>query len=123
MTHLPDTHVVISALADDPSLSERHGASLTEPGARLHISAASIWEVAIKRALGKLSVPDDLFEVAVEPGCDPLPISWRHAVEAGGLPAHHTDPFDRMLFAQTRCEGLMLLTADRAFPGCDVAML
>jgi PIN domain nuclease of toxin-antitoxin system len=123
MTYLLDTHVVLWALADDPSLSARHRAALSEPDARLHVSAASVWEVAIKRALGKLVVPDDLFEVALKAGCIPLPISWAHAAEAGALPPHHADPFDRMLIAQARCEGLTLLSADSALAAYDVARI
>lgn len=73
---------------------------------------ASIWEVAIKQAIGKLPGPADLPERVRDSGFTPLPISSAHAATAGRLPPHHRDPFDRMLVAQAKCENLTLVTAD-----------
>ena len=87
------------------------------------MSAASIWEIEIKRALGKLPVPEHLPETILQAGCRPLPITWRHAQAVGQLPRHHPDPFDRMLIAQARCEGLTLMTADPNFRRYDLAPL
>lgn len=123
MKLLLDTHILLWALADHPSLSAAHRRAIEGPDAELYISAASIWEIAIKRALGKLNAPDDLSEIAIAAGCRPVPISIRHAEAAGALPPHHADPFDRMLIAQAQCEGLTLVTADRAFRHYDVTCL
>lgn len=121
MKLLLDTHILLWALADDPSLSHVHRAALEE--AELYVSAASVWEVGIKAALGKLEVPADLFDVAVQAGCRQLPISWTHAQAASALPLHHSDPFDRMLIAQANCEGLVLASADKMMRLYDVELL
>lgn len=76
------------------------------------ISAVVLWEVAIKRRLGKLDAPTDLFDRLLQAGVDLLPISPRHADRVGTLPLHHRDPFDRLLVAQADCDGLALATAD-----------
>jgi PIN domain nuclease of toxin-antitoxin system len=79
------------------------------------VSAASAWEVAIKVALGRLRLPEP-FVVGVEAsGFTRLAVDFEHAALAGALPPHHTDPFDRMLIAQARLEGLTLVTHDRRF--------
>ena len=76
------------------------------------ISAVVVWEVAIKRRLGKLDAPDNLLEQLERSGVDMLPITARHADRVGKLPLHHRDPFDRLLVAQAKIEGLSLITAD-----------
>lgn len=86
-------------------------------------SAASIWEIEIKRALGKLRVPEDLGDRCDRSGLDRLGISFEHAQTAGRLPPHHRDPFDRMLVAQARVEGLTLVTSDAALGAYDVPIL
>ncbi|MGH3266218.1 MAG: type II toxin-antitoxin system VapC family toxin [Trebonia sp.] len=89
----------------------------------VRLSAASVWEIEIKRALGKLSAPQDIAQLAVQAGYEPLAISFEHAVEAARLPPHHGDPFDRMLVAQARLEGLTLATADARMTPYGVAVL
>jgi PIN domain nuclease of toxin-antitoxin system len=87
------------------------------------VSAASAWEVAIKIALGKLRIPGP-FAAAVEASrFGELAITFRHATLAGALPAHHTDPFDRMLIAQAMSENLTLVTHDRAFSPYGVGVI
>jgi PIN domain nuclease of toxin-antitoxin system len=79
---------------------------------QVHFSAASIWEAEIKAALGKLVVRDDLFEALSADRFLELPIGARHACEAARLPPLHRDPFDRVIVAQARIEGLTVITAD-----------
>lgn len=79
---------------------------------RVLISAVVIWEVAIKRRLGKLDAPADLLEQLERAGVDLLPITARHADRVGTLPMHHRDPFDRLLIAQADIDRLTLVTAD-----------
>lgn len=79
------------------------------------ISAVVIWEVAIKRTLGKLVAPGDLLQRLERAGVDLLPITARHADRVGSLPIHHRDPFDRLLIAQAEVEGIPLVSADGAF--------
>lgn len=123
MRLLVDTHVLIWAVLADRALPERFRSALSDPAAEIHVSAVSVWEVAIKRALGKLAVPVDLFDQAAASGCVALPVTWTHARAVEALPFHHADPFDRMLIAQARIEGLTILTADREFAAYDVALL
>jgi PIN domain nuclease of toxin-antitoxin system len=85
--------------------------------AKTHLSrlvdrAASIWELAIKAASGKLRMPKELVEQVQESGYMSLPVTAAHAIAAAELPLHHRDPFDRMLIAQASLESLTLLTAD-----------
>lgn len=119
MKVLLDTHVLLWALGDDPRLSADHRAIISGPGA-LFVSAATVWEIAIKRALGKLTAPADLTRTIAQAGCQPLAITWRHAEAAGALPPLHADPFDRLLIAQAQVEGLALATADRAIAAYTV---
>jgi PIN domain nuclease of toxin-antitoxin system len=87
-------------------------AAIGAADARILISAVVVWEVAIKRRLGKLSAPADLLEQLERAGLDLLPITARHADRVGTLPMHHRDPFDRLLLAQADVDGLALVTAD-----------
>ena len=87
------------------------------------VSAASIWELAIKQAAGRLRVPADFLALIDETGFARLPITFEHSAEAGRLPSHHGDPFDRMLVAQATIEGLTLATADARLSEYDVPVL
>jgi PIN domain nuclease of toxin-antitoxin system len=119
---LLDTHVVLWWLADDPELSEEIKDRLDhEQDAR--VSAATIWEIAIKQALGKITAPGDLLERIRDSGFRDLPIDVAHAIAAGRLPLIHRDPFDRMLVAQARSEGLTLVTRDPYCQQYEVAIL
>jgi PIN domain nuclease of toxin-antitoxin system len=122
-TYLLDTHVVLWAFADPDRLSSAIRTRITDPRNTVHVSAATIWEVEIKRALGKLRAPAGLHGLCVERGFDPLDIDFDHAVMAGSLPMHHADPFDRMLIGQAIVEGATVVTADPAFSRYDVEVL
>lgn len=122
MSLLLDTHVVLWWLTDDPALSDDVKDRLDhEPS--VYLSAATIWEVAIKQSIGKLAGPDDLLEEILRSGFIELPITSAHAMAAGRLPLIHSDPFDRMLVAQARCEELTLVTRDSHCKSYDVAIL
>jgi PIN domain nuclease of toxin-antitoxin system len=111
MPLLLDTHVVLWWLVDDPGLSEAIKDSL-DHDPDVYVSTATVWEVAIKQALGKLVGPADLPEQVRDSGFRSLPIADEHAIVAARLPLHHRDPFDRMLIAQAVVEGLTLVTRD-----------
>lgn len=121
MKLLLDTHIVLWALSDDPRLTPEHRKAL-EGEARLMVSAVSIWEISIKRTLGKLEAPANIADVIQSAGCQPLAITWAHADRAGRLPAHHNDPFDRLLIAQSQCEDIPVITEDKAFSAYDLAL-
>lgn len=123
MRLLLDSHVFLWWLADDGRLSAAARAAIVDSRSIVHISAATIWELAIKAALGRLDTGGaDLAEEIAANGFFELPISSRHAAAAGALPRHHDDPFDRMLIAQARTEELVLVTRDRAFRAYEVAI-
>lgn len=115
------------SVAEPHRLNSRAKAALAEPSSILYISSASVWEIAIKDATGNLRLHTEpqafIAEMTEELKSEPLAISHRHAVEAGGLPRHHDDPFDRMLIAQARVEGLVLLSADRMMKNYEVELL
>ena len=96
---------------------------MENPDTPLFFSAASIWEVAIKRAQDKLDVPDNLLDTMEQRGFVELQVSARHGLIAGALPPHHRDPFDRMLVAQAQREGLTLVTHDERIRAYDVPVL
>jgi PIN domain nuclease of toxin-antitoxin system len=109
---LLDTHALLWWLTNDPTLSQAARAAIARPEADVAVSAASAWELAIKAALGKMTVPADLDEQLVHHQFSPLAITLPHALLAGSLPRHHEDPFDRMLVAQAQMEGMTLVTRD-----------
>lgn len=102
-------------MSDPARLETSTRAAIVSAANQVLVSAATAWEIAIKRALGRLTFPVDRFDdVLQRMGFDALPILPAHAVAAGGLPRHHDDPFDRMLVAQARRLTFTLATADAA---------
>ena len=122
MKLLLDTHTVLWWLAD-AELAEEALDAIADPGNLVLVSAASVWEASLKASLGKLDVPESIEVAFADDGFEPLPIDFRHAERAGGLPGHHRDPFDRMLIAQAQIEDLTIVTRDRAFAPYEVAVL
>ena len=120
---LLDTHVVLWALAEPVKLTRPARTALEDAENEVFVSVVSGWEIAIKRALGKLEAPDDLEAAIRMQGFDPLLVTFHHAAQAGGLPPHHRDPFDRMLIAQAQAEGLVLVTRDPDIPRYGVRTL
>ncbi|MEI2737034.1 MAG: type II toxin-antitoxin system VapC family toxin [Rhodoblastus sp.] len=117
MRLLLDTHIAIWSLTDPDMLSSRVRALLSDPDNDVYISAASIWEIAIKHALGKRAgAPpfgaQEAIGVFSEVGYDFLAVSPDHAAAVETLPMHHADPFDRLLVAQALIEPMRLVTAD-----------
>jgi PIN domain nuclease of toxin-antitoxin system len=96
---------------------------MENPDVSLFFSAASIWEIAIKRAQGKLDVPGNLLDTMEQRGFVELPVLSRHAIIAGALPPRHRDPFDRMIVAQAQSEGLTIVTRDERIAAYDVPVL
>jgi PIN domain nuclease of toxin-antitoxin system len=120
---LPDTHVVLWWLGDDRALGARARQALADPANTVYLSAVVVWEMRIKQAIGKLDLPDDFAEVLAEQAFVDLPVTVRHAHAVADLPMHHRDPFDRMLVAQARTEGLHLVTQDPLVARYDVPVL
>jgi len=96
---------------------------LTDPHNRALLSATVVWEVAIKRSLGKLDAPEAFAQTLLDAGAVALPVTLAHAEGVEALPWHHRDPFDRMLVAQARTEGAALLSGDDALHAYDVPIV
>ena len=127
MKHLLDTHAIIWWMDQDQLLGPAAHAAISDRKNDLLISAASIWEIAIKVGLGKLTLPGEPEAVVPEmmerSRVTPLPILPTHALRVASLPPHHRDPFDRMLVAQAQLERVPVLTADGTFLMYDVDVL
>ncbi len=123
MRVLVDTHVFIwcdqQPRRVDPTLLAR----LRNEGNDIFVSVASVWEIAIKRATGKLAFAAPIVETVERLGFQLPPITGAHAEHAGGLPRHHTDPFDRLIIAQANLEGMVLGTQDPAMRPYGVSIL
>ncbi len=114
---LLDTHVFLWALGEADRLSEAARDAIEDPANEIYVSAAVVWEIAIKHALGKLQLPSEpAIYVPARVGAlgfRELPVRFEHALLAASLPRHHRDPFDRMLIAQARIEGMTFITNDQ----------
>jgi PIN domain nuclease of toxin-antitoxin system len=114
MRLLLDTHIFLWAVAGSPLLKAAARRAI-QSADQVYVSAASIWEVAIKARLGKIKADPEALVAAIEAsGFVELPVRAAHAAGVARLPPHHQDPFDRLLVAQAIAEPLKLLTADAA---------
>jgi PIN domain nuclease of toxin-antitoxin system len=120
---LLDTQALLALLSSDYPLTPGARAAIEHPGADVICSTVNIWEIAIKRSIGKLDAPDDVLERIDEAGAEMLTITPRHAHATATLPLHHRDPFDRLLIAQAQLEGCAIVTGDGAFPAYDVPII
>lgn len=123
MKLLFDTHAALWFLSGDERLSENAKRHLTDDSNRILLSAAVVWEIAIKRSLGKLTVPDEYLSLLLDAGVQPLPVSVVHAAAVEHLPRHHRDPFDRMLVSQATIEGGALVSRDDALRPYGVTLI
>ena len=127
MTFLLDTRVFLWWVADQPGVTDAAREAIANPDNQVFLSAASGWEIAIKSALGRLDLPSVPAQFVPEQmqqnSFDVLQVSMHHALEVHALPRHHGDPFDRMLIAQSRCEGLRLISGDHVLSAYDVEIL
>ena len=122
MRLLLDSHVALWWLADSPDLGPVARAEITS-ASEVFFSPASLWELGIKKALGRLQMPDGFADELLQSGFRELAITSIHAASAAALPPHHRDPFDRMLNAQANAEALTLVTADEGLSAYEVATL
>jgi PIN domain nuclease of toxin-antitoxin system len=123
MRLLVDSHALLWWLAGDERLSTGARSEIESPESQVLVSAAAVWEIEIKRAAKRLRAPSDLLSVLERLGVGLIPITAQHAVAAARLPAHHADPFDRMIVAQARLDGLTLVTRDTRMSMYDVPIL
>ena len=114
MKLLLDAHAALWWLADDPRLGDDAKRQMADEDNPLLLSAAVVWEVAIKRSLGKLDAPPDFAVTLLRAGAEPLAVTWEHGEAVSDLPWHHRDPFDRMLIAQATIEEAAVVSRDEA---------
>jgi PIN domain nuclease of toxin-antitoxin system len=120
---LLDTHVFVWWDDENPALSRELQEAIADPGNNIYVSAVSVWEIAIKRARGKIAFTGGIAAAVLRNGFRTLPIAPDHAERAGSLPSHHRDPFDRMLIAQTVLESMALGTQDEMMRPYGVLMI
>lgn len=123
MNALLDTHTLLWWLDDDPSLSEKARTTIADGSNLIFISAVVIWEIRIKQALGKLEIPPDFRQVLERQPFETLSVTVEHAHAVADLPAIHRDPFDRMLVAQARVEGLTIVSRDPVFEQYNIPLI
>ena len=122
MRLLLDTHVLLWWLDDVPFGRKAHDA-ISRASNVVCVSAASAWEIGVKMAIGKLRVPDDLEARLHDERFVPLPVTMAHGLAVASLPRLHGDPFDRLLVAQARAEGLTLVTREERLAEYGVPLL
>lgn len=120
---LIDTHVFIWWLTDDPALGSVTKGVISRGNNAVYVSAVTPWEISIKRSLNKLQFDADIDEAMEKNRFFSLSITHSHAEQAGELPWHHRDPFDRMLIAQSQMEGLILVSADTVFSEYGIRLM
>jgi PIN domain nuclease of toxin-antitoxin system len=120
---LLDTHAALWWLSDDQRFGEQAARHLADETNQVLLSAAVVWEVAIKRSLGKLDAPGDLAPTLLGAGVQALTVSVDHAAAVEHLPWHHRDPFDRMLVAQALIEGAAVVSRDESLRPYGVTLI
>lgn len=123
MRLLLDTSALLWWLGDDGRLGPAARAAIADPENEVLVSAATAWEISVKRASGKLEASFDVAGSLEPSSFAALPMGIAHAVAAGELPSHHEDPFDRMLVAQARLDGMTLVTDDAEIALYEVELL
>ena len=123
MRLLIDTHILVWADHRPRAIAPALRAALLDETNEIFVSAASVWGIAIKRAIGKLRFDRPIVAAVTALGFEFVPVTGLHAEQAGGLPPHHNDPFDRLLVAQAYFEGMVLGTQDPAMRPYGVTML
>ena len=116
MNLLVDTHALIWFVAGDKRLGRAARAAMEDDAARLYISAASVWEMAIKSALKRLDLPHPVHRYIadrLDEGYAIVRVDWPHAAAVEHLPPHHDDPFDRLIVAQAKAERMTVVSRDR----------
>ena len=124
MNLLLDTCVLLWWL-DDPTtlLSKQALTAIKERDNKIIVSVVSAWEIAIKKAIGKLETPENLKEMIADSGFELMPVHYEHAWQVKDLPSHHRDPFDRLLVSQAKIEYLTLVTRDSRLKAYNVPIL
>jgi len=120
---LLDTNVLLWWMEGSPRLTSEVRDAIADPRNLAYVSAVTAWEIVIKRAIGKLEIPENWSEIVVAESFRRLAVTWEHSLHVASLPDLHRDPFDRLLIAQAHVEGLVLVTGDDIVTRYDVRTL
>jgi PIN domain nuclease of toxin-antitoxin system len=112
MKYLLDTHVILWWISEPEQISSKARKIISDKNIKVLISSVSIWEMSIKKSLGRLSFPSNLIQVLESEGFEMLPMNGIEAISIAELPLIHQDPFDRMLVMQAKINDLVLITRD-----------
>ena len=123
MKLLLDTHILLWWLTQDRKLSQTETDIITDPDNLIFVSAATAWEIAVKKMIGKLEAPDDLPAALAANNFLELPISIEHSQKLYRLPLHHHDPFDRIMVSQAMSEDLIFMTRDTKIALYDIKII
>lgn len=123
MKLLLDTNVLLWWMEGSPRLTSEVRDAIADPRNLAYVSAVTAWEIVIKRAIGKLEIPENWSEIVVAESFRRLAVTWEHSLHVASLPDLHRDPFDRLLIAQAHVEGLVLVTGDDIVTRYDVRTL
>lgn len=116
MRYLLDTHIVLWWLIDPQKIQTKARKIIQDKSNEVFISSASFWEIAIKKSIGRLTMPHNLLETIAIEGFKTLPIMPEECIGVADLPMHHTDPFDRLMIMQAKLYNLVLITRDNKIP-------
>ena len=123
MKYILDTHILLWWLNDDKKLDSNKKKIIANPNNLIFISAVNIWEIEIKKALGKLVIPESYIKTCIETQFTELPITISHISYLAKLDNHHSDPFDRLLICQSIAENCILITEDKILKSYDIHCL
>jgi len=118
-----DAHALLWWWSDDKQLGQAARRSITDSTNTVVVSAGTVWEIAVKRAAGRLAAPIDLLSALEAEDFAVVPVTGEDAVAAAELPGHHRDPFDRLLIAQAQRLDALVVTHDRAIAAYEVHVL
>jgi PIN domain nuclease of toxin-antitoxin system len=120
---LLDSNALFWTLVEPSRLSPHATREIEDESNEIFVSAVSAWELGVKRAKGKLDMPEDLTSMLAKKNFDHLPVTMPHALAVESLPHQHHDPFDRILIAQAQIENLVLVTSDREMRHYPIAVM
>jgi len=112
MNYLLDTHIILWWLTDPNQIAPKARKIISDRKQKIYLSSASFWEMAIKKSIGKLTLPNNILEILIQTGFELLPITTQEALSVADLPLLHMDPFDRMLIMQAKLNDLVFITRD-----------
>ncbi len=123
MKYLLDTHMVLWWLTDPDTIQKKAQKIIRDRSNVVYISSASLWEMAIKKSIGRLTLPHNLIEMIAMESFKILPITAEESLGVADLPMHHTDPFDRLLIMQAKLNDLIIITRDSKMADYPVIMI